>query len=122
MILPQAQYGHQFELQWVRKSHVMHMLSFLLPHPLATEMFQNGEERMTNTTLSLQPFSALSQESPGMLWAPLLDLHITSAQCRTVPGRDHGVHVEVVRYCPQPVSLAVNHIVPLAVHFKIMYF
>lgn len=75
---------------------------------------------MTNTTQPLQPFSALSQESPGVLWAPLLDVYIKSVQRCTVPGHDRGVPVEAVRYCLPPVSLAVNHIVPLVIHFKIM--
>lgn len=98
----------------------MYTLTFFLPQPLATEMFQKGEERMTNTTQSLQLFSALSQESPGMLWAPLLDVYITSVQCCTVPGYDHSIHVEAVRYCPPPVHLSVNLIVLLVINFKIM--
>lgn len=78
MILPEAEYGHQFELKWVRKIHLMHMLLFWITHLLTTEMFQKGGDRMTNTTQSLQPFSVPSQESPGMLWAPLLDVYFLS--------------------------------------------
>lgn len=93
MVFPQAQYGSQFQLKWVRKSHFMHMLAFLLPYPLATDPFQKEVERMQpNTTVSLQPFSAPSQESPGMLWTPLLDVCVTPVQCCTVPGHDHGAH------------------------------
>lgn len=40
---------------------------------------------MTNATQSLHPFSALSQESPGMLWAPVLDVYIASMQFCAVP-------------------------------------
>lgn len=94
------------------------MLAFLLSHPLATEIFQKGEGQMTNATQSLQSFSALSQESPGMLWTPLLVVYFTSMQCCTVPGHDYGLYAEAVTYSPPPMSLAVNHIVPLVFILK----
>lgn len=63
----------------------MLILAFLLPHLLATEILQEEEERMTNATQAPHPFGALSQESPGMPWAPVLDVYITSMQFCAVP-------------------------------------
>lgn len=51
------------------------------------------------------------QESLGMLWAPELDVHITSMQLCAVPC----VGSEI-----PPVSLADNHIMPFLSHFKVM--
>lgn len=115
-IFPQAQYGHHFELKLVRKSHLMLILAFLLPHPLATKIFQREEERVINATQWLHPFSAVSQESPGMLWAPVLDGCITYIHAVLC-----SVHVQAVRSSP-PVSLADNHIVPFLCHLKIISF
>lgn len=82
----------------------MLILAFLLPHPLATEVFQKKEERVINATqLSL----ILSQESPGVLWPPVLGVNITCMQVCAVPQ---------VSTC----RLADNHIVPFLTNFKIM--
>lgn len=105
LLPPRAQRGHQFELKWVRKSRLSRTLAFLPPHPLAAETLQKAEERMTNAAQSLQPSSALSQDSPGMLGASLLDVYVTAPRCCTVPGHDRGVGAVAAR-CRPPARLS----------------
>lgn len=60
---------------------------------------------MTNAAQSLQPSGALSQGSPGMLGAALLDADVRAPRCCTVPGHDRGAGAVAVR-CRPPARLS----------------